>query len=1200
MVTVSAGDAFSRRSSDDYVLCPELGEAGYSELLRGLIEDHRLPSRIVHMWLHTGGEDARPGSNVFHRNQECGFYSLFHLLRALGEHDVKSEIHISVVTNGMHKVGSEAVPHPEKATVLGPGLVAAREMPGLAIRLIDVEAPTLAKHLPLFSFGKKASRSDAVHELLWADLMSSPASEVVAYRGAKRWTRSHAPFKLDQFEAGLDLLKIAGTYLFTGGLGGISNVLCRQLATQLKANLVLIGRTALPPRSEWTAHQRQTRHGATVRSIEAILDLEARGAQVLYVSADVTNLDSVTAALDAARDRFGRIDGVFHAAGSVEDALIQTKTLDSIERVLAPKLIGTRVLDEALRPLDIDFLVLFSSTSTITAPAGQADYVAANAYLDAYADSCAGLKRRTISLHWGIWNEVGLGARAAGMLTEPSQIDDEVPCNGLFDKWVRDETGLVWLQAEIGPSSTWYLDEHRLISGVAVLPGTAYFEFIAQAAKAHGLAQQLHIRDLVMLRPLVVPDGECRTIQLALEQSGDHLRVTIRAGKADDPSSFAVHVEARLAVDLTPAPRVDLEALYEQLPWSERAADGTTLRSAQERHIKFGPRWQLLQSTAFGREQALGKLHLNDSFLPDLQDQVLIHPSLLDIATGFALPLVEAFDHSDVLWVPASYGEVRIYGRLPGTLVSHVALAPTGDLGPGYACFDIFIADPEGRLVFEAKRFLMKRMSTDNGLADGATLGSGQSINRTPATAPSAATLRLAVQVRQGISPKEGFDALVRSLGSGLSQPIVSSLDLSQLCARTASPQVTLDVAAFERPEMTSQFVAPRDAVETTIAGYWQELLGIAKVGVNDNFFDLGGHSLIAVRLFRMIKKEFGVDVPMSILFEAPTIAECAKIVAPAAVPPETASQAQPAIIGKPTQRIHLSLMHPGQNPDAVPLFICAGMFGNILNLRHLAHQIGADRPVYGLQARGLYGDMEPHETFDAMAASCIAEIKSVRPNGPYHLAGYSGGGITALEIARQLNELGDETPHLIMLDTPQPTQPPLSVSDKIAMKAQDLRRDKVSYLGRWLRDRNSWRRQIRLSQAELLQSASPDRFNNGKIEQAFRRALTRYKILPYEGAVTVLRPRAVIHYWLSGGRRLQANRNIVLDDNGWSVHVKQLEVVEVPGDHDSMVLEPHVRVLAQHIRSTINAVAIRPPRTGGAQDPQQGSNERARYAVPA
>ena len=89
-------------------------------------------------------------------------------------------------------------------------------------------------------------------------------------------------------------------------------------------------------------------------------------------------------------------------------------------------------------------------------------------------------------------------------------------------------------------------------SGVAVLPETAYFEFIAQAAKAHGLAQQLHIRDLVMLRPLVVPDGECRTIQLALEQSGDHLRVTIRAGKADDPSSFAVHVEARLAVDLRP------------------------------------------------------------------------------------------------------------------------------------------------------------------------------------------------------------------------------------------------------------------------------------------------------------------------------------------------------------------------------------------------------------------------------------------------------------------------------------------------------------------------------------------------------------------------------------------------------------------------------------------------------------------------
>ena len=127
----------------------------------------------------------------------------------------------------MHKVGSEAVPASGKGNGARPWTGCRTGDAGLAIRLIDVEATTLAKHLPLFSFGKKASRSDAVHELLWADLMSSPASEVVAYRGAKRWTRSHAPFKLDQFEAGLDLLKIAGTYLFTGGLGGISNVLCR-------------------------------------------------------------------------------------------------------------------------------------------------------------------------------------------------------------------------------------------------------------------------------------------------------------------------------------------------------------------------------------------------------------------------------------------------------------------------------------------------------------------------------------------------------------------------------------------------------------------------------------------------------------------------------------------------------------------------------------------------------------------------------------------------------------------------------------------------------------------------------------------------------------------------------------------------------------------------------------------------------------
>ena len=93
---------------------------------------------------------------------------------------------------------------------------------------------------------------------------------------------------------------------------------------------------------------------------------------------------------------------------------------------------------------------------------------------------------------------------------------------------------------------------------------------------------------------------------------------------------------------------------------------------------------------------------------------------------------------------------------------------------------------------------------------------------------------------------------------------------------------------------------------------------------------------------------------------------------------------------------------------DKLPFFLVAGMFGNVLNLRHLAQLVGSDRPFYGLQARGLYGDHQPHETFEEMARDYIAELRTVQPHGPYLLGGFSGGGITAYEMARQLAAEGE------------------------------------------------------------------------------------------------------------------------------------------------------------------------------------------------
>src|SRR5690606_22935570 len=122
----------------------------------------------------------------------------------------------------------------------------------------------------------------------------------------------------------------------------------------------------------------------------------------------------------------------------------------------------------------------------------------------------------------------------------------------------------------------------------------------------------------------------------------------------------------------------------------------------------------------------------------------------------------------------------------------------------------------------------------------------------------------------------------------------------------------------------------------------WQELLGVSQVGVLDSFFDLGGHSLIAVRLFSKVRKAFSVDFPISVLFEAPTIEACAKLINQAVGTSggETATGGGAERVTRP-RFTYLVPMHQGGGGPNLPFFLVAGMFGNVLNLRHLANQIG-------------------------------------------------------------------------------------------------------------------------------------------------------------------------------------------------------------------------------------------------------------------
>ncbi len=609
-------------------------------------------------------------------------------------------------------------------------------------------------------------------------------------------------------------------------------------------------------------------------------------------------------------------------------------------------------------------MVLFASTSTVTGPAGQVDYVAANEYLNAYSKSRAGGKTRVIALNWGIWQGVGMAAESlADRMGRPQAPRLPIKAALLAEASFDTQGNRVFLASL--STAHWLLDGHRTKDGTALIPGTAYLELAAQAWAAQGESGPFELADLTFLRALDVSANETRPLRVRLTRSDEGYGFEVQSEvTAAGRKGWQTHATARLLPLAMPAPKIDPAAIAARLPAPET---GEGLPSPQEAHLQFGPRWRVLASRAHATGEGLATLRLPAEFGAEAQSWRL-HPALLDLATGWAMGLIAGYK-PDHLWVPVSYAHVRIFRDLPAQIVSHVRNAAVNSADRPTATFDITLATPAGEVIADITGFTIRRL--DGALSfpppDARALESDS-----PADKPlSPAEERLVAAFRLGIRPEEGAEAFARATATGLSQVFVSSLPLPDLIRQTAAVSADrAEGAAFDRPDLDTDYVEPRNDIERTLVGFWQDLLGVARVGVEDSFFDLGGHSLIAVRLFAMVKKAFRVEFPISILFEAPTIAACARLIedqiGPSTTPASnTTTDTTPAQSPRVPQRrfTHIVPMHQGEGGTRTPFFLVAGMFGNVLNLRHLAQLLGHDRPFYGLQARGLMATTGPTTT---------------------------------------------------------------------------------------------------------------------------------------------------------------------------------------------------------------------------------------------
>jgi len=385
---------------------------------------------------------------------------------------------------------------------------------------------------------------------------------------------------------------------------------------------------------------------------------------------------------------------------------------------------------------------------------------------------------------------------------------------------------------------------------------------------------------------------------------------------------------------------------------------------------------------------------------------------------------------------------------------------------------------------------------------------------------------------------------------------------------RTEALLLRLKPAEATRPELGTPYVAPTTETESALIALLEEILSVRPIGVVDDFFELGGDSLLAVSLFVEIKERFGIELLLATLFTAPTVRDLAHLLDGE---------------GQKAEWRHLVPIQP--NGSSPPLFCMHAAGGNVLFYRDLSRYLGPAFPVYGVQAREREQTGAYPNRVDEMAADYIQEILQFQTEGPYYLCGSSFGGLLAYEVAQQLKAGGKEIGLLALFDTYGPGYPKRLASSgssgqrlpRLTARLDNIRsqlrlltsRGKVQFVKqkagkafrllkrKWLWKKNEF--QIRYGQATGRELPKDLQRNHKSIQEALETYLPR----PFDGKLTLFRasiqPRGIVPDPLLGWGGLARGG---------------IDLYESPGAHGAMTVDPYAESLAQHLRICLTNTA--------------------------
>jgi len=352
------------------------------------------------------------------------------------------------------------------------------------------------------------------------------------------------------------------------------------------------------------------------------------------------------------------------------------------------------------------------------------------------------------------------------------------------------------------------------------------------------------------------------------------------------------------------------------------------------------------------------------------------------------------------------------------------------------------------------------------------------------------------------------------------------------------------------RPAWSGHYVEPRDEIEAQLVDIWERLLGVQPIGVDDHFFDLGGHSILAVRLVAEIDEVFQQQLPLSTLFQEPTVAQLANRLRRRG----NAQPVSPLVPIKPS----------GDRP---PLFCVHPAGGTVFCYYELAKHLAKEQPIIGLQARGLSGEAEPQSDFIRMARDYAKAIQEYQARSPYYLAGWSLGGNIAFEIARQLTDQGQQVGMLAILDaTCVPPDRPATEGDFLPVLMglfPDQQLPSLDQLRQLSTDDQVRTFLDRATDAGLVPPNTDDAQNRDlfRVFQANLKGMLDYRPSRYLGRITLIRASEQLPLMTSDPYL------------GWADVARDgVDLREIPGDHVHMMRTPQVVAVARSLDECLMA----------------------------